>query len=49
MEKLMDENRKVRINLLRGDVDRIIMALEDSEEDNEYLINKLIKMRRKIK
>ena len=43
MEKLMDENRKVRINLLRGDVDRIIMALEDSEEDNGYLISQLEK------
>jgi len=30
-------------------MDRIIMTLKDSEEDNEYLINKLIKMRRKIK
>jgi len=44
MEKLMDENRKVRVNLLQGDVDGIIMTLEDSEEDNnEYLIKQLQK------
>jgi len=46
MEKLMNKNRKVRINLLRGDVDRIIMVLEDNKkykEDNEDLISQLQK------
>jgi len=43
MKNLIPENRKVRVNLLQGDVDRIIMALEDSEEDNGYLIKQLQK------
>jgi len=44
MKKLIPKNRKVRVNLLQGDVDGIIMTLEDSEEDNnEYLIKQLQK------
>jgi len=51
MKKLMDkifnsqmkeDYKEVRINMLQSDVDRIIMALEDSEEDNEYLISQII-------
>ena len=43
MKKLIPKNRKVRVNLLQGDVDGIIMTLEDSEEDNGYLIKQLQK------
>lgn len=36
----MEENKEITINLLKGDIDRIIMALEEWEE-GEDIIKKL--------